>query len=463
MKLVLVIFIFLGHSLLIAEDTLPLVPEYNKQNISSFTWEEVPVKDFLSFKKWKTDTDIKEKTPEWEQAVLARRNKEVAGRFFQCVGTCHVERGAGFFNPNYRSTIYENDEIQTIGESYAWIFLLDGTMVRLSPESSITINEINIGIEENFLNARINMGNVLWMSRLENNIEENNYRETEALFFPLNVFEANPIISPVVYNRDNLLELTERRKTNLYQRERLNSLIDENNFLTNGKKTFSILTLPNVTLMGRDLVVETVSLMGGETYFRKKTPEEQELISEKEASESEVQYQLRGYENHELVILDSDNWMVADAKGDSVNKVEDDNLLKMSSFITKRIPSILVARELLMQKYSEVLYKEKYDRTLLARNEGYRLWDSEEMAKRLSFIKEYFRRVETTNLTSSVHFIERMKLRGVAIPSIEYSNKYFIKALDRLMLYDPYTEVPAKASTLNSTSKHLWKVIHGIR
>ena len=75
-----------------------------------------------------------------------RNSHEIVGRFFQCVGRCRVDRGLNFFNPSFSTAIYEGDEVQTIGESFAWIFLLDGTMVRLSPESSINFNVSFINI-----------------------------------------------------------------------------------------------------------------------------------------------------------------------------------------------------------------------------------------------------------------------------------------------------------------------------
>lgn len=458
----LLILIFASTAVCSAEHTFQPY-EYKNQKQSAFNWGDIALKPFLSFKEWRMESDVKEQTPEWEQAYRARKNREIVGRFFQCVGTCHVERGEGFFNPSFRSNLYENDEIQTIGESYAWIFLMDGTMVRLSPESSVTINEFNLGQNENFINARINMGNVLWMSRYENFHEENNYRETDVLFFPLEYYDATPTTEHKKYNENELLVLTEPRQTTSKQIEKLNQLIEDNDLMTDGKKTFSVLTLPNVTLMGRAPVVEMVALLGGKSYFRKRTLEEQELVVEPDDKENELQYQLRGYENKEIATIDSDNWMEADEKGRAVSPVTDTNLLNIGSFITKRIPSILVARELLLQRYSNFIFQDEYDRLALAKKEGYRLWEQTEMDLRLDFIKEYFRRIETTNLFSSARFTERMKARGHKIPSTEYNTIYFKKALESLYLSDPYTEGLELAEPLNSTKKTLWKMKHGIK
>jgi hypothetical protein len=130
-------------------------PGFKDPHQSSTKWGEVNFKTFLSFTDWKNISDERDQVPEWETIVRERNNREVVGHFFQCVGLCRIDRGQSFFNPNFRTAIYEGDEIQTIGESYAWIFLMDGTIVRLSPESSINFNELNIGVKENFLNVRV--------------------------------------------------------------------------------------------------------------------------------------------------------------------------------------------------------------------------------------------------------------------------------------------------------------------
>jgi hypothetical protein len=463
MKLVWIFIFILITANVFSQESIS--DKFNFKNLkeSSFYWDTVTPKQFLSFDKWKQESDIKDLNPEWEQTVKSKNNREVVGRFLQCVGTCHIERGDGFFNPNFRSTIYESDEIQTIGESYAWVFLLDGTMVRLSPASSLIINEINIGKSENLLHARINFGNILWMSRLENFHQKNNHRETDALFSPLEFYDANPFIEHKIYSSDRLMELTEENQTPLHQRERLNKLIDQNNGMTNKKRTFAFLTLPNVTLMGYQPVVEMFSPLGGKSYFRKRTFEDQELEVDPDDKESEMQYQLRGYENKDVVNLESNEWMEIDERGSRVDKAPDTGLLEMGEFITKRIPTLLVARELLMEKYSDVLFQKTYDPLVLAKKDGYLLWEKSEMDLRLVFMKEYFRRVETTNLFSAASFNKRMKARGYMLPSPLYDRIYIRKALKKLASFEPYPTDMDVGEQLNSTTKKLWKIIHGIK
>lgn len=435
--------------------------QFKGQKSGSTRWGEVDINSFLSLKDWKDISSERDQVPEWETVVKERSNREMVGRFFSCVGNCRIDRGSSFFNPSYRTAIYEGDEVQTIADSYAWIFLFDGTMVRLSPDSSINFNELNIGAKENFLNARVNVGNILWLSRNENLFEESNVRETDVLFFPLPLYEAEPTPDRLPYLEDNLLELVEEKKTTLNQFINLNRLIEENNKLTRKKATYAFIVMPNVTIMGHNPSLEIVSLLGGKTYFKKRSSEL--LGLKKDSEDSEVVIQMRGFENTALTPVESDKWLEIDESGRSlVTTMENTHWLSMGEFITKRIPSLMVARELLIQKYSEFAFRENYDPKALAQNEGYRLW-GDDLKLRLEFLKEYFRRVETTNLLVANHFSARLKERGESLKTMEYGNYFFIKALNKYYSYEGYTDEVETGDVLNSTTKALWKRMHGIK
>jgi hypothetical protein len=473
MKILVLLFTLLLSSLGAAQGDAPVDKNapviFKNQTRGTTKWGEIKLEPFLSFKDWKEQTDEKELAPEWETIIRERNNREIAGRFFQCVGVCRVDRGQSFFNPNYRSSLYEGDEIQTIGESYAWIFLFDGTMIRLSPESSINLNEINIGIKENFISARVNAGNVLWLSRTEALYEEINERETDVLFNPLSLYEAQPIPDVKKYKEDDLIDLVEEKHTTLNQYKNLNTLIENGNKLTKGKMTYAFIVMPNMSLMGYNPSVEIVSLLGGKTFFKKRSPFT--LGLKKDTPEEETLLQIRGFENKDLTPVESDRWLVMDEKGRNIAKAEENlNWLIMGEFITKRIPSLMVARELMMQNYSEFAFREKYNPYELATRDGYRLWGSmknmdkkSDLELRLEFLKEYFRRIETTNLTVSSHFSDRLKERGEQLKTMEYGNYFFIKALDKYYSYEDYTDEKENGEVLNSTTKLLWKRMHGLR
>jgi hypothetical protein len=444
---------------------------YRNQKRSTFDWDNLNPAKFLSYKEWLNTIKEREFVPEWESIMRERAHKEIAGHFFQCVGTCHIDRGESFFNPSLNSSIYEGDEIQTLGDSFAWIFLNDGTMVRLAAESSLTINEFNIGITENFINARVNYGNIVWLSRKNTQYEDSNLRETDVLFNKLTLYEALPIKDKKDYKEDDLFKMLEEPTTISSQYQRLNNMIEENNKMTKGRSTYSFLIMPNVTLMGHNLTGEMVVITGAKSYFKVKSSKALGLKSNDE--DKEISVQLRGFENKDIGVAEVDKWMVVDDKGKtmSVETSKNINLLTMGELITKHIPSLMVGRELMMQKFSSVCFIENPTAKLMIEKYDYRLWGSlkstdankSDSEQHLDFLKEYFRRIETTNLYVGEHFRERLVKRGELIKQAELSNSYFSTPLHKYYLDEEGKKEADKEEELNSTSKKIWKRMNGIR
>lgn len=444
---------------------------YRNQKRSTFDWDNLNPNKFLSYKEWLNTIKEREFVPEWESIMRERSHKEVAGHFFQCIGTCHIDRGESFFNPSLNSSIYEGDEIQTLGDSFAWIFLNDGTMVRLAAESSLTINEFNIGTKENFINARVNYGSVVWLSRKNTQYEESNLRETDVLFNKLTLYEALPIKEKKDYKEDDLFKLLEEPTTMINHYQRLNSLIEENNKMTKARMTYSFLILPNVTLMGHNLTAEMVVITGAKSYFKVRSSKAIGLKSNDE--DKEISVQLRGFENKDIGVAELDKWMVVDDKGKSMSVESGKNvhLLTMGELITKHIPSLMVGRELMMQKFSDVCFIENPTPKLMIEKYDYRLWGSlktnegskSDSEQHLDFLKEYFRRIETTNLYVGEHFRERLAKRGEVVKQVELSNAYFSTPLHKYYLDEDGKKEADKEVELNSTSKKIWKRMNGIR
>ena len=467
----LIVIVNQVFTLSVADDS---VLKFKNQKQSSVDWGHVNLDQFLSFSKWKDLSDERDLVPDWETISNERNHHEMIGKFFQCVGNCRIDRGESFFNPIFKSSLYEGDEVQTIGESYAWLFLFDGTMLRLSPGTSINLNEFNLGIKENFLSIRLNYGNVLWLSRSELPFEESNLRETDVLFNPIAVHEALPFPEKKEYNEDSLISLVEENQSNVSQYKRLNDFLLENNKITKGKSTYAFIVMPNATLMGYNPSLELVSLLSGKSFFKLRSNKALGLKVDSTMPASEdVFVQLRGYENKELTPIEPDKWLEVDESGRSaISATEHLNLLTMGEFITKRIPSLLIGREIMLTEFSNFCFRDHYDKLSLAKIEGYRLWGNlksetgktkEDLELRLDFLKEYFRRIETTNLTTSAHFNQKIKERGEKINGMEYSSIFFIKALDRYYSYEDYSDDQESGEVLNSTTKTLWKAMHGIR
>jgi hypothetical protein len=347
--------------------------------------------------------------------------------------------------------------------------LLDGTIVRLAPESSVTFSEFNIGIKENFLFARINSGDVVWLSRHENPLLENNLRETDVLFFPLNLYEAEPTHEDKIFDPQNALAFLEDPQDVPNQIKKLNEFLKKNNLMTNNKPTYTYLLLSNISVMGYSPDLEFVTLIGGKSYLKNKNGQE---IGYSENFNNELSYQLRGYDNKEIKKLEPGTWFEVDQKGRELKEDSDQlGMRVVGEFPSKRIPSILLAREILMDNYSSVCFMKEYDRLKLAKDHGYRLWgkiEAEENKKddlylRLEFLKEFTRRLETSNLFASQKLKERLQERGEKTRAIEYGNYFYKRALDKYFEFDNFAKDNYQKDKLNSETKLIWKMIHGIK
>lgn len=114
------------------------------------------------------------------------------------------------------------------------------------------------------------------------------------------------------------------------------------------------------------------------------------------------------------------------------------------------------------------MFEPKIDQLELARQHGYRLWGAltglpkQDLRKRLEFLQEYTRRIETTNLLERSKFKNRLTLRGEEYITEPFSNRFYIRALkdyyfNRLKL----SKVKDDRESLNSTAHPFWvKVRH---
>jgi hypothetical protein len=440
---------------------------YYGQGRSLIQWDELDPKEFLDFTAWKLEQDLKERSPRWETVLRERSLTEVMGRALECSGQCRVYKGERFNSLRFRSALHQGDEVVTEGDSYLWIYFVDGTLMRLSPETSVTLKELNIGVAENFLHVRINSGNVLWLSRTENQYLEKDLRETDTLFLPLDFFEANPFVD-VTPNQENgeedLFASLKEPKLGLEQTKRLNTLIQVNNSLVNKKKTHSFAVMPNGTVYGVDMNAEFIVLLGDVSYVKQRSPAD---LSWKEgASASNLTFFFRGYENTRQTTIQSGQWYHVDVRGRTLEPHEPISLFGMGEFITSQIPTIYIARELLLNQYSRMAF-EPISPLNLAQNHGYRQWGKisergSDLNLRLEFLKEHTRRVETTNLLTATRFRERLESRGESLESMVYSNRFFSRALVdfRRNREVRHYLTGRREEILNSTQNPLWQRMH---
>lgn len=451
---------FLTHSAVFAVvEIKDEVKYYKGHQHSLIPWKDLDESKFLSWREWQDEWKKREKNPHYREEVRDTQIHERVGLVLGCHGECRLFRSMKHARVRYLSTVREGDEVETGENSYLWIFLMDGTLVRLAPESSMSFSEFNIAPNENFFFARMNFGNILWWNRTEHTFKVQNVKETDTLFLPLRLLEANYQEERAVITRDLFLA---RSRKSVGSFERLNKLIKDNNALVN-KRTKSFLVFPNGTLEGDNFIAEFIILRRGKSYFKLRG--QRQLGFEQDYSPSSVVFHGRGYQNKETQKLVAGAWYRVEENGESFEQLSDDQKFSMGEFPTKYIPSILSAREFLFKEYSSFIFSD-IGRKAMSERHGHRLWnygtDKDELKKRLSFLRSYTRRVETTNLKVVEVYKRSLKEKNEKLEVSVYGPHYYQKAMQSYYNFKeelPY--IPTKEVLLNSQKKKFWRVIHG--
>lgn len=373
---------------------------------SLIEWNKLDPVDWTSTRQWKKQLKIKEKTPHWEDWKRSLAHNEVLGRVLMCVGTCRLYRKHGFINVQHRSVIREGDEIKTFSDSYLWVYLLDGTMVRLSPDSSVSFREFNVTPDFFFFYTRLNEGNILWLGRNTHTLPQESLFETDRVFYPVRPIDAN-----VIGDKVSPYEVLAKR-------------IQENLQKGSKRPTKVFFVIPNGTLEGENISFESYYLVGKKGYFK---------VRDFFGENKKLRVHLRGYLNREVVEVGDHRWYYLGNDGREVDILEDvPRFFLTNEILTKRIPTLLVAREIFWEKYSKFLFTKDFKAKILAQQFGQRLWnekDKEEMKKRVQFLVEFTRRVETTQLGNVKKLLENSHL----ISRFKMGTHYFSFALQKYL------------------------------
>ena len=420
---------------------------------SQIDWRELELDQFLDFNKWKNELTLRDQIPDWRERVEYKRRKEKLGIVIDSIGDVRHYRDGGYSKPQVNSVVREGDEISTLSNGHLWLYLMDGSLVRMSPFSSITLKEINLGDSKIFFHIRMNNGHISWIHRHSNIPEKTKERETDTLFLPLSFYEANfkEVENSDVVEIDKLLDESWKEE-NKYAKLKLQ--FDFNNQAVEKFTTEAFIVLPNGTLHSTNSSVELIILRGNSAFVKIKQAEEN----------AENRVYLRGYDNKFEENIDVASWYEIDARGRSLNRFsKGDQEFGLSEYITKRIPTILMARELLLEKESTPILRIMDDPFALSFFD-YRYWGKAdakgEFSQRLSFLKEYTRREETTGLVSAAKVRQNLKSSGEVLMGETYSDIFYREALEN---YFKAGEIRMDSQPtwdkLNSTKKDFWKYV----
>jgi hypothetical protein len=448
---------------------------FKGQSFSLIDWKNIDSVNWLDFDNWRANRHFRDKNPDWKLKTREQNNKEMVGKVLSCIGTCHVYRGRRKVNASYLTVVKEGDEVHNLKDSYMWLYLMDGTMVRISPETSVSFNEINVSNQSVFVYARLNQGNILYYPRLPLVYKSSKKEETDSIFLPLKLKEANiqnflRQKYQKLSNEEKLHEVASRINANAEQTEFLNQKILEN-FKFGSKKSELILVLPNGTINAENAILDVFVEPGSDSYVRHRDISDQ--VKQAEEYEAQVFLLFRGYNNKKTVTLNHNTWYSISLEGRDYKAVnlEDHVGFGRAEFSTKRIPTILMARELMYEKYSRKIMKENMTYDDFAYETGYRLWNyvgendsadkKYEINTRKSFLIEYARRVETSNLRSVFKLLDQMDAEGTL--NIEgFSEKYYSKALNayRESISNKFSDDNDIVKDYKDLQYYIWNITH---
>lgn len=429
------------------------------QSYSMIPWKTQEPDSWLDINNWLIERDLKDKNPDWRVRLRDKQHTELMGKILSCVGVCQIFRGITPTLGEYRSRILEGDELVLGKDSYAWVYMMDGSLMRVSAETSLSLNEINITRNEMFQLIRLNYGHVYWHPRSKKPMEMDFSPETDSGSLPLMIREANV----QNFERRRYLEAT-TPDTRLVeyasldeeaikdQLTRINQM-REPAHLNQDFKSKVMIVSPNATLVSRNVSFDMLSLFGGKSYFKRRSTQLDEELS----------LSLRGYLNSETKNILEASWHEVNESGRELTVLSDPpGVLQVTELLTKRIKTFELAREIWFASLTVPLMADMLDSKKIALNHGYALWEEEPLKMRFQFLSEYSRRIETTNLRSIENLVKKSEAKGVTAMA-QLNENHYRASLNHYLngLKTRYTSKKLKVREMNDLQYYVWILSHG--
>ena len=401
-------------------------------------WDEIESEEWFDFAKWKEARAYKDRNANWRAEAKVRNTVQVLGRVIKCLGDCRYFSGLNSSSARAKTRLREGDEFVTGDSSQAWISLFDGTLLRISANSSIGLHEMILTRDEVFYSLRLNHGHAILLDRRQGSYSALNRSESDTGFLPLVYAQANR----EYYAIEEYRSLAEKQKLEHiiaphfgYKRQykKLNQLLGLKSRQATFKKTRILFNAPNFSLYTEDSNINIFANALGEGFYNVKP----EIVNFEPATteKSIAKVMLRGYENKKLMSLNFNSWYKVGAEGEQVRE-ENSNItssLEMTWAFTHRIPSILLAREILMQDYADSALTKTNDESNLLTND---YWDKNKLEQRIEFLFEHTRRIETTNIASLKKILPKQNIEQFAVSYYAESMKQHYSYLRKLYLPD---------------------------
>lgn len=426
------------------------------QGHSIIPWSTQDPEEWMNISNWIVEREIKDKIPDWKIRLRHAEHHELIGKVLQCKGSCSIFRGSNSAKVQHLSRILEGDELNTDKDSVAWVFMMDGTLMRLGPDTSVSLQEINIAKSEFFFLARLNRGHIYWHPRLKGEVPTDFAPETDSFSLPLLVRDANQEFyeREIFKSQDDQAHLREVMELDenavKAQMKALNELKTKNGTLSLG--TRFMVVAPNSTLVARDVSFDFTYQSGGKAYFKKRGTEVGEEFS----------LHLRGYTLTQAIPVSEVEWHEVDTNGRSFQSLSNvPGALQVMELLTKRIKTLELAREVWLRDFTLPIMSVVTEPKKLAIDQGYTLW-GEELERRFQFLTEYTRRIETTNLRSLENLLVKLESHGGTV-NRELTEDQYRKSLNHYLLglKSRYDQKKMRVRDMNDLQYYVWILRNG--
>jgi hypothetical protein len=394
------------------------------QTYSLVPWSTQDPEAWLDIDQWLIERATKDQIPDWKIRLRDDTQLEHVGKILHCHGHCELYRGTKKVLARHLSGVTEGDELRTDKDSTAWVFLMDGSLARLGSESSISFQEISWTKTQVFHLVRLNQGQVFWHPRAKAELPLDLSPETDAISLPLMIREANQ----EQFERQRFQKQTDGQRMGEHlnldedaikdQVQRINELRKAHETL----ETKVMMVSSNATISSTNIGFDFVHIPGGKSYVKKRP-----------AVANDFTLHLRGYTLTDAVSLDEAQWVEIEPNGRAYHKLTSPpGYLQIVELMTSRIKSLELARELWIEKYSLPILKNLGDPKKVAVEFGYHVW-GEDLHRRIEFLTEYTRRIETTNLKSMENLLKKREDHGDTIKR-ELSDEIYRISLTHYLL-----------------------------
>lgn len=404
---------------------------FKGQSRSLIDWKNLKSDDWLDFHQWRATRELRDQDLDWKIKLRDLSHKENVGKVIKCIGLCYSHRGASKIKLSYRSDIILGDEIELKEDSYAWVYLADGALLRISPMTSVSFNEILFSNDFSFKYIRLNYGHVHLRPLLDFEFTKSDQYETELQFLPLMEKKANREF----YLRENFKHASEEEKRLMdlkrvpgvnSQVKTLNAYAKHELFKKLVSRTF--LSTPVATIDSTNKFLDVLYEPTKEAKFRVKNSWDDRTVNKELSKKAFVS--LRGYNDFKSQEIEDEIFYSVSSDGRDIT--QDQNFIKSFKridYLQKRNTTVELLRQLWVRKYSSFLFEKTIDIKTMATMYGRKLWQNENALKRINFLDAFIRRTDTSLLYS----MEKMSNDHYKNFSIdEYSRFSFIKQL-RLM------------------------------